>query len=101
MERGPFFKENGPKLPRNHDPKITTDSKKNRALSGRGPPGTTPKGIETRDEGLELLDVVVGPLGVLTGSGRTRYLAEQEAASLGDATSGAGVGVGVGSAQDG
>ncbi|MDQ1662605.1 MAG: circadian clock protein KaiC, partial [Blastococcus sp.] len=40
------------------------------------------------DHGLELLDVVVGPRGVLTGSGRTRYLAEQEGAALRDAIPG-------------
>jgi circadian clock protein KaiC len=40
------------------------------------------------DHGIELVDVVVGPRGVLTGSGRTRYLAEQEGAALRAATSG-------------
>ena len=42
------------------------------------------------DHGLELLDVVVGPLGVLTGSGRNRYLAEQERDVLPDDVAGGG-----------
>lgn len=44
--------------------------------------------FQLTDHGIELLDVVVGPRGVLTGPGRTRYLAEQEAAVPGDATLG-------------
>jgi circadian clock protein KaiC len=49
------------------------------------------------NEGLELIDVVIGPRGVLTGSGRSRYLAEQEGSVL----LGAATGRAAGGAQDG
>jgi circadian clock protein KaiC len=45
------------------------------------------------NEGLELIDVVVGPRGVLTGSGRTRFLADEDAARQREAEAASGGGL--------
>jgi circadian clock protein KaiC len=76
---------------------VESDGERNRVLFVIKSRGTAHSNkvreFRLTDHGMELLDVVVGPRGVLTGSGRARYLAEQEGAALRDAT--------LGGAQDG
>ena len=75
---------------------VESDGERNRVLFVIKSRGTAHSNqvreFRLTDHGLELLDVVVGPQGVLTGSGRARYLAEQEGAALRDATGGVTVG---------
>jgi circadian clock protein KaiC len=71
---------------------VESDGERNRVIAVVKSRGTAHSNkvreFRLTDHGIELVDVVVGPRGVLTGSGRDRHLAEQARAALRDATIG-------------